>query len=503
VTAIDRRTLLKLVAAGASGAVLGEATAAEEAAPAVVATAPAAPPAGRSLSEKIADQIVRARFEDLPADVIRKAKEQIVFFFGRAFEVSFTDQGRQMRRVLPPSAADGETATVIGNRLRLSPSDAAFANATLFGASLSKDDVLAYADIHAGVITLPTALAIGEARRVSGRELILALVLGYEVLGRLGRASLGWTAPQPRRSTNIFGGYGPVTVAGRLLRLDAERMAHAIGAGAHLCMGIAEGSMMQHYYSLVARNGTFAAQLVEAGAICYSRTTLEGELGLYRSFFGEVPPALPKLVEQFDYREILSAVQKRYNGTGHNTTPIEMFADELGKTGLTPQQVAKIQAVLPAKGARAREAELSSRGPFDPPQRAHSSLTYCLARVLLDGGLKIPHFDDTSIVNDSDVARVMQKIDIAFEPGHGPRWAKLTIHTTDGRKLERQSEFFTFDFPAAAWGDWLSASGKRLLTSEQLAQLLDLISNLERVDDVSKLLTAATPLQNLYDAVNK
>ncbi len=494
-TAIDRRTLLKLVAAGASGTVLGEVTAAEDASPAVAATVPAAPPTGSSLSEKIADRIVRARFEDLPADVIQKAKEQIVFFFGRAFEVSFTDQGRQMRRVLPPSAAHGETATVIGNRLRLSPSDAAFANSTLFGASLSKDDVLAYADIHAGVITLPTALAIGEARRVSGRELILALVLGYEVLGRLGRASLGWTAPQPRRSTNIFGGYGPVTVAGRLLKLDAERMAHAIGAGAHLCMGIAEGSMMQHYYSLVARNGTFAAQLVEAGAICYSRTTLEGELGLYRSFFGEVPPALPKLVEQFDYREIMSAVQKRYSGTGHNTTPIEMFADELGKTGLTPQQVAKIQAVLPAKGARAREAELSSRGPFDPPQRAHSSLTYCLARVLLDGGLKIPHFDDTSIVNDSEVARVMQKIDIAFEPGHGPRWAKLTIHTTDGRKLERQSEFFTFDFPAAAWGDWLSASGKRLLTSEQLAQLLDLISNLERVDDVSRLLTAATPAQ--------
>jgi 2-methylcitrate dehydratase PrpD len=492
VTAIDRRTLLKLVAAGASGAVLGETAAAADASPAVAATVPAAPPAGGSLSEKIADQIVRARFEDLPPDVIQKAKEQIVFFFGRAFEASFADEGRQMRRVVPKSAPDGETATVIGNRLRLSPSDAAFANSALFS---SKDDVLAYADIHAGVITLPTALAIGEARRVSGRELILALVLGYEVLGRLGRASLGWTAPQPRRSTNIFGGYGPVTVAGRLLKLDAERMAHAIGAGAHLCMGIAEGSMMQHYYSLIARNGTFAAQLVEAGAICYSRTTLEGELGLYRSFFGEVPPALPKLVEQFDYREILSAVQKRYSGTGHNTTPIEMFADELGKTGLTPQQVSKIEAVLPAKGARARQTELSSRGPFDPAQRAHSSLTYCLARVLLDGGIKIPRFDDTSIVNDTDVARVMQKIDIAFEPGHGPRWAKLTIHTTDGRKLERQSEFFTFDFPAAAWGEWLSASGKRLLTSEQLAQLLDLISNLERVDDVSRLLTAATPAQ--------
>jgi len=490
VTAIDRRTLLKLVAAGAGGAVLGESTATEETTPAAAATARTATTTDRSLSEKIADHVVRARFEDLPAEVIQKAKEQIVFFFGRAFEGAFTDDGRQMRRVVAKSAPDGETAAVIGHRLRLSPSDTAFANSTLFG---GKDDVLAYADIHAGLITLPTALAIGEARRVSGRELILALVLGYEVLGRLGRASLGWTAPQPRRSTNIFGGYGPVTVAGRLLKLDPGRMAHAIGAGAHLCMGIAEGSMMDHYYSLIARNGTFAAQLVEAGAVCYSRTTLEGELGLYRSFFGEIPPGLPKLLEQFDYREILSAVQKRYSGTGHNTTPIEMFADEMGKAGLTMQQVAKIHAVLPAKGSPVREAELSSRGPYDPPQRAHSSLTYCLARVLLDGGIKLPHFDDLSIVNDADVARVMQKIDIAFEPGHGPRWARVAIHTTDGRKLERESDLFTFKFPPDAWGEWLAASGKRLLTRDQLAQLLDLISNLERVDDVSRVLAAATP----------
>lgn len=492
-TAIDRRTVLKLVAAGTGGAVLGSPAAIDGAAAAAPATTPAGPAAGRTLSERIADHIVRARFEDLPADVIEKAKEQIVFFFGRAFEVSFTEQGRQMRRVVAQSAPEGETATVIGNRLRLSPSDAAFANATLYGASLSKDDVLAYADIHAGVVTLPTALAIGEARRVSGSELILAIVLGYEVLGKLGRAALGWTAPLPRRSTNIFGGYGPVTVAGRLLKLDPERMAHVVGAGAHLCMGIAEGSMMQHYYSLVARNGTFAAQLVEAGAICYSRTTLEGELGLYRSFFGQVPAGLPKLIDELGYREILTTVQKRYRGTGHNTTPIEMFADEMGKTRLTAQQVAKIQVVLPAKGAQVREAELSSRGPFDPPRRGHSSLAYSLARVLLDGGIDAQRFDDDRIVNDSDAARVMQKIDIAFERGHGPRWARLTIHTTDGRKLQRESEFFTFEFPPDAWGEWLAASGKRLLPPEQLAQLLDLISNLEHVDDVSRLLAAATP----------
>lgn len=259
---LTRRTTLKLLGAGTGAVALaGPSTLTPAAAEPEPTSSNAA--AGRTLSEKIADYIVGARFEDMPPAVIQKAKEQIVFFFGRAFEISFMEPGRQMLQVARQVARANDGATVIGHRLRLAPSDAAFANATLFGGSLSMDDVLAHADIHAGVITLPPALAIGEVKRVSGRELLLALVLGYEVLGKLGRAALGWSAPLPRRSTNIFGGYGPITVAGRLLKLDRERMAHALGYAAHLGMGIPEGSMMEHYYSLISRNGTFAAQVVE------------------------------------------------------------------------------------------------------------------------------------------------------------------------------------------------------------------------------------------------
>jgi 2-methylcitrate dehydratase PrpD len=488
---LDRRSALKLLGAGGAVTLGGHSVLGRGAAATEHAVAPGT--GSGTLNDKIADYIIRARFEDIPPAVIRKAKEQLVYYFGRAFEVALLEPGQQMRRVAQQIARPQGGVSVVGHRMRLAPADAAFANSSLMGASLGKDDVLAGADVHSGVITLPAALSVGEARRASGRELLLAIVLGHEVLGKLGMAAQGWEASLPRRPTNIFGGYGPVTVAGRLMALDRKRMANALGYAAHLCMGIPEGSMMDHYYSFISHNGTLAVQLVEAGGVPFSNTTLEGELGLYRSFFGRVPEQLPKLIDELAYSELLYTVQKRYRGTAYNTTAIELFADLIDENRLGPGDVARVQVAIKSPGARERERHLTSKGPFARPDRAQSSLPYCLALVLLDGKIDIARFGDDDIVADEDIVQIMQQVDVVFERGAGRRWARLVVHTVDGRKIERESEFFTFPFPPEEWGAWLRASGAKLLPEANLGRLQQLIGTLEDVSDVSMLLEAATP----------
>lgn len=306
---LDRRTMLKLLAASTGTMAVGGPVALSRAAT-LCADAVPPPATDFTFSERIADYIVRARFTDLPAAAIHRAKEQIAFFLGRALAASSTKYASQMRYSVSPSAGAAESASVIGDRLRLSVADAAFANAMLFAGSLSGDDARACADVHAGIFTLPTAVALGEAKRVSGRDLILALVLSYEVLGKLNRAALRWTGPLPCRSTNIFCGLGPVTVAGRLLGLDHGRMTHAVSAGAHLSLSIAESPMIHHYCGQIARNATRATQLVEAGAICYSRTVLDGEHGLYHSLLEGGPGQLAKAIDKLGYEEIVTAAQR-------------------------------------------------------------------------------------------------------------------------------------------------------------------------------------------------
>jgi 2-methylcitrate dehydratase PrpD len=493
---LDRRLVLKLLGT-TSGAIAlaGGRLAADDARAAQADASTAADtkttPTGTPITERIADYIVDARFEDLPRQVVQKVKEQIVYFFGGAFEVTFLEQGQQMLEVARHIARSNDGATVIGQRLRLAPSDAAFANGSLFGGELAKDDTLG--EIHPGVITLPAALAIGEIKRASGRELILAMVQGYEVLAKLNVLATAWYARPPRRATNIYGGFGPVTAAGRLLKLDRERMANALGYAAHLCMGLPEGSMMQHYYGLVARNGTFAAQLAQAGGKPFSKYTIEGDLGLYRSFFGKVPETLAKSIDSLGYSEILAATQKRLPGTGANTTAIELFAETIEKNRLTPANVPRVEIVIKKKGSPLRAAEVSHRGPFESARQASQSLPYWIARVLLDGKIDSARFWDESIINNADVKRLMERIEITFEPDHDEKWARVTVHTSDGRKLGRESELFIYAFPPEKWGSWLAASGQRLLSTQELARLEELIRNLEDVDDVSQLLAAAVP----------
>jgi 2-methylcitrate dehydratase PrpD len=454
--------------------------------------------ASKSVNEKIAAFVAEAKYEDLPAEVIRKAKEQIVFFFGRAFEGSFSEEAKKMRLVANRGGLAKGRSRVIGERLRLTPPDAAFANCSLMRGS-QRDDVIWPAGIHAGVVTLPTALAIGEAERVTGRELLLALVLGYEVLGKLGRAADGWEAPLPRRPTNIYGGYGPITVAGRLLKLDRQHMANALGYAANLGMGIPEGGMMDHYYSLISGNATLAAQLAQSGGAPYSNTTIEGDTGLYRSFFGRVPADLPKLIDALGSQwEILTAEQKRHPGTGQNAIAIELLLELIKKHKLTPDKVVRIDAVQPSvNDAAARKDAVASRGPFKRPVEAYSSLPYALALMLLfNGSIGLQWYSDEAtetVFNDRAVAAAMQKVNLTFEAGHGPRWCRLVVHMADGRKLVREVENMDFPLPPAVWGEWLQQDGKRLLPLRQLHRLERLITHLEDVNDVSALMDAVVP----------
>ena len=390
--------------------------------------------------------------------------------------------------------------TVIGSRMRLLPSDAAFANCNLMRATW-RDDVVWPAGIHAGLMTLPAAFAIGELKHASGQDVLLAIVLGYEVLGKLGRALDSWTVPSPRRPTMVFGAFGPITVAGHLLKLNSTKMANALGYAANLGMGVPEGGQMEHFYGLLCRNATFAAQLAELGGEPYTQNTIEGDTGLYRSFFGELPNAVEGLIAGLGSGwEILGAAQKRYPGTSQNTVATELFLQLVHEKQLTPTSVTQIDVFLSfPEQSEERKKELTFRGPFDSWTDAYSSLPYALALALVNGEVASERYREGNL-NDTATAETMRKITTNFEEGHGQaRYCRLEVHTVDGRKLVRDSthseisETFTFPFPRTVWGDWLRSDGRRVLPEQQLQCLEDLIGDLENVRDISELMACVVP----------
>jgi 2-methylcitrate dehydratase PrpD len=443
----------------------------------------------RPLHESIAQFVVESRYEDLSAEAVEKAKAQIVYLLGLAFAGRYNYETDIARSVLAPLDQGPRGATVIGDRIRLSLSDAAFSNAIMMRATFL-DDVMFPGGIHPGVTTLPAALAAGELTHASGPELLLACVLGYEVLGTLSTVEDEWHRPMPRRPTMIFGGYGPVTVAGRLFGLDTRQLSNAFGYAANLCMGVPEGGQMDHFYGFFSRNGMLAVQLARAGGAPYSGYTLEGALGLYASSFGRVPPSLAQAVENLGTPwRILAAEYKRHFGTSANTVAVELLLDLLRQHALTGEQVAVLRVAL--SSVRAARKEAFARGPFATPAEAYASLPYALARALIDGRVESWQYADAEIRNPV-VAQTVQRIDFQFEE-QPARYCRLEIETRAGVRHVASLDQFAFPFPRDDWLAWLQKDGNRLLGKGAVLELERQIRGLEGVPDVSRLVAVLRP----------
>src|SRR5688500_1658525 len=104
-----------------------------------------------TVTDRIASFILRTRIDRIPGEVVVKAKEQIVFLLGRALEGVHSKEGREARNLIRKPGMSGGQASVIGDSVRCSPSNAAFANCSLMRGT-QRDDVIWPSGIHAGVV---------------------------------------------------------------------------------------------------------------------------------------------------------------------------------------------------------------------------------------------------------------------------------------------------------------------------------------------------------------
>jgi 2-methylcitrate dehydratase PrpD len=440
-----------------------------------------------NLAQSLGSYFHAARFEELSRPVVDKAIEHISYHFIRGLQGSGHVLSTQARQLALSLSDRGGDSSILCARERVQPIDAAFANCSMMRA-IECDDNLFPVGVHAGIVTIPAALALAERHRRSGRELIAAVVSGYEAIGKLGNfATAAWSAPAPRRETILYGPFGGAVAAGVLLRLDADRMAEAIRYAAQSAMGVAEGSRWDHYYSMVARNGMLCAMLAQAGGRV-SATVLEGRYGFFETFLGAVPRNIAawNLTAERG-AEMLGARVKRLPGTAWNVVPIEMMRELVRNERLQPEQVARVDIAL--ADARRNFTLGHSLGPFEP-WRACSSAPFQMAMVLLDGGeSRLERYSQPQL---PELLAIVGRMHVTLEPGHASDdYARIEVTTTDGRHLRREGHQFVY----ARWDDReeLIAAGREKLPHDQLARAADMLANLSEVDDVAGLMACFIP----------
>ncbi|MBN1239382.1 MAG: MmgE/PrpD family protein [Gammaproteobacteria bacterium] len=350
---------------------------------------PQSRPGAPTLTERMAAAVAGCRFDALPAEAVAKAKLCVLDYFScalvshelpwslQAIDVASDNSGRNGR-------AD---ATVIGTAHRVAPHDAAFANAVL-GHALVRDDMHVGSVSHLGVVVLPTLLALTEDPRgadARGRDLLTAIVCGYEVGGRIGRSILDVDVAKIFRPTGIAGPIAAAAAAARLLGLDAARTAAAIGLAANTVAGYNEwaatgGSEMFFHTGFAARNALTAAQLAAAGAYV-SPSAADGPAGLL-SAFGK--PTAPDVPEPFDGEpEILSVFFKPVPACNYAQSPAQAARRIAVHDRPTPGDIDRI--LVRVTRAAAAYPGCDAGGPFEHILQAKMSIQYNVAAALVTG----------------------------------------------------------------------------------------------------------------------
>ena len=240
-------------------------------------------------SRTLARFAAKLAYEDLPENVVQKTKELILDQLGCQLAGSTLPWTRPAYEYVADGKGGRQESTVIHYGLRTSAQDAAFVNAS-FGHGTMGDDTDSICHAHFGSIIIPAALALGEREGITGRELIKAVVVGYEVSSRIGAAAPLAEArgfhPGP-----IFGPFGVAACTGVIVGFNENQILDAIGiAGSH-ASGLMEysrsgGTVNRLHSSIAAYGGMRAAFLAQKGVKGPS-TILEGERGFLRAYSGE------------------------------------------------------------------------------------------------------------------------------------------------------------------------------------------------------------------------
>lgn len=380
------------------------------------------------------------RYRDLPAEVLRRAKDCVIDTVAAAAYGHAAPAGRiivqyALRRRQAGTAGGGARCRILGAAVPpVGAEQAALVNGALAHAleldSLRKPG----AGVHPGAVLVPAALAVAQEEGLGGRALLAAIVAGCEVLFRIGKATRHSAEARGFHAPGLTGPFGAAVAAGRLLRLDADAMRNALGIAGSLGGGLLEfaasgdgGMVKRLHLGRAAAAGVMAARLAQAG-FTGPASVLEGEHGFLQAYCAETDPAAltSGLGERF---ETLTTCFKAYacHITAH--TPVHAVRLLRAEHGFTGQDVAAVQV----EGTPKMAALHGNQHPADTVA-AQYSIAFCVAAALLHDPADPAAFIET--LPDPAVQDLCGRVQVLGTGGFASSWATRTrVRLRDGREF--------------------------------------------------------------------
>ena len=390
-----------------------------------------------TLTRKLAEKLTATRAGDLPSEAIEVARQVLLDALGVSV-AGVAEQSGLGRITIDYTASLGgrADASVIGGGFKTSVPNAAYANGTLCHA-LDYDNTW-WPRNHPASPSLPAILAVAERDGASGAEVLRAIVLAFEVQGRIRLASQGAISGGPFHHPGVSGAMGAVAGAGVLLGLSAEQLCMAFGnAGSRAGTVTANhGTMTKPSHSGIgARMGVEAALLAARGFTAAEDIFGAGEF--LQTFYGAANCDPGLLVAGFGtpYRMVTPGVAfKQYPAKYSCHRGIEAAITLSEKHGLLAKDIDRVEVEYPPTKLVDRPRPRSGLdGKF--------SLQYGVAAGLLDRRVGIDTFVDSRRFAP-DMVALLDRITIAEDPSiprdFADSWIVVRVRTHDGQVREER-----------------------------------------------------------------
>jgi 2-methylcitrate dehydratase PrpD len=389
-----------------------------------------------SPSRALAQFAATLRFETIPPAVVRRTEDLFLDWFGSVLAGKGARPVEAIARFFSAMGpADGPSEILIQRR-GSSPLVAAHINAAASHFA-EQDDVHNGSVFHPAAVVFPAALAAAQALRSSGRSLLLASVVGYEVGIRIGEF-LGRSHYKIFHTTGTAGTIAAAAAVGSLLRLTPDQMQHAFGSAGTQAAGLWEflrdaADSKQLHTAHAAGAGLAAAYLAHDG-LTGARRILEGVQGLAAGMSRDADPA--KLTDRLGTRWALAETSFKFHASCRHTHPAaDALLQAMSANGLTADKVKRVTA-------RVHQGAIDVLGPVVDPQTVHQakfSMGTVLGLIALHGRAGLGEFDaafkDPAVAGFRD--RVTMELDPEVDSAYPAHWiGKVVVETQDGKRYE-------------------------------------------------------------------
>jgi 2-methylcitrate dehydratase len=488
---IDRRRLLR---EAATAGLLAGTSAFPAIAQEITPRASTAASDRTAVAERLARYAAGLGYDDLPEDVLRLAKRAILDTMGCAFG-GYTAQPSQIAIRLASEVSAKQGATVLFSGTRTSPDLAVFANGVMIR-YLDFNDAFVSLTHGAGhpSDTIAALLTAAELTGRSGRDLITATVLAYEVFCKIADV-FDYLGNGIDHST--ITGIAAVVGAGRLMGLTAEEMVHAIGitVGGNTATRQGRSDALSNWKAYAAadacRKAIFSVQLAQAG-MTGPNNVFEGSYGFFK-VMGRKQVAQPQLGEPFGIRRTFT---KRFP-LGQFSQTVAQAAMEARQFFTSPDDIQEININV-SRSAIKIMADGPDKWRPQTHETADHSIPYAAGLVLLYGRIEPEYYEDPYL-HDRRLLDLVSRVrcmpsDEADRTENEFNLCELEVVLTSGARKTVRVEYhrghFKNPMTDAEMEEKFRLLAQKHLSADRVDNLLRLLGNIETEPQVSTIIAA-------------